>query len=60
MRRLAGIGHVLRLVAAIDWDTASIRFDSRRMFSRELASMEVLVRRLADAAWNSGVLEWVC
>lgn len=60
VRRLAGIGHVLRLVAAIDWDTASIRFDSRRMFSRELASIEVLVRRLADAAWNTGVLEWVC
>lgn len=60
VRRLSSIGHVLRTVAAINWETASFRFDSRPMISRALASVEVLVRRLADAAWNSGVLEWVC
>lgn len=60
VRRLASVGHVLRTVAAIDWETSTLRYDARRMFSRELASMAVLVRRLADAAWSAGILEWMC
>jgi len=57
VRRLASIGHVFRAVAAIDWETATFRYDSRRMFSRELSSIQVLVHRLSEAARTAGVLE---
>lgn len=55
VQRLVWLGRAFCAVAGIDWDSASLRFDTRRMFSRELASIAVLVRRLADAARAVGV-----
>jgi aminoglycoside phosphotransferase (APT) family kinase protein len=57
VQRLADVGQVFRSLAAIDWETASLRFESRRMVSRSLASLAVLLRRLSDAARTAGALE---
>jgi hypothetical protein len=57
VRRLVVLGRAFCAVAGIDWDSTGLRFESRRMISRELASIQVLVRRLADAARTAGVLE---
>lgn len=57
VRRLVSVGQMFCAIAGIDWDGTGLRFDARRMFCRELSSMAVLVRRLADAARTAGVLE---
>jgi aminoglycoside phosphotransferase (APT) family kinase protein len=55
MQRLVSIGRAFCALAGIDWESTSLRFDSRRVISRELASIPVLARRLADAARAVGV-----
>jgi len=53
--RLESLGQVFRTLAAIDWEGASLRFESRRMISQPLASLAVLAPRLSDAARVVGV-----
>ncbi len=55
VRRLAWLGQVFRTLAAIDWETASLRFETRRMISRPLAGLAVLTPRLTDAVQMTGV-----
>ena len=56
VHRLVTLGQAFCAIAGIAWDSTGLRFDTRRMISRELASMEVLTRRLVDAARTMGVL----
>jgi hypothetical protein len=55
VQRLANIGQVFRTIAAIDWEASSLRFETRRMISRPLASIAVLTPRLTDAVRMTGV-----
>jgi len=55
VQRLATIGQVFRTIAAIDWEASSLRFETRRMISRPLASIAVLTPRLTDAVRMTGV-----
>ena len=55
VQRLAKIGQVFRTIAAIDWECASLRFETRRMISQPLASLAVLLARLTDAVRMTGV-----
>ncbi len=55
-QRLRTLGQAFCAVAGIDWESIGLRFDSRRVISRQLSSIEVLVRRLAEAARTAGVL----
>lgn len=57
VRRLAALGQAFCAVAGIDWESTGLRFDSRRVISRELASIDVLARRLDEAARIAGALE---
>ncbi|MGH7538874.1 MAG: phosphotransferase family protein [Gemmatimonadales bacterium] len=57
VQRLADLGRVFSTVAAIDWDSTGLRFESRRVISQPLASIEVLVGHLVDAAQTAGALE---
>lgn len=54
--RLRPLGQAFCAVAGIDWESTGLRFDSRRVISRPLSSIEVLARRLADAARTAEVL----
>lgn len=56
VRKLFTVGQMFCAIAGIDWDSTSLRFDTRRMFIRELASIEVLTGRLAVSARAIGVL----
>jgi Phosphotransferase enzyme family len=49
VRRLARLGHVFRTIAAIDWESTGLAYESRHMISRPLASLGVLLRQLRDA-----------
>jgi Phosphotransferase enzyme family len=55
VQRLATLGQVFRTIAAIDWESASLRFETRRMISQPLASLAVLLARLTDAVRMTGV-----
>ena len=55
VQRLANVGQVFRTLAAIDWESASLRFETRRMISQPLASLAVLLSRLTDAVRMTGV-----
>ena len=56
VHRLVALGQAFCAIAGIAWDTTGLRFDTRRMISRELASIEVLTRRLLAAVGTTGVL----
>jgi len=56
VQRLRTLGQAFCAVAGIDWESTGLRFDSRRVISRPLSSIAVLVRRLAEAARAVGVL----
>lgn len=49
VRRLASLGHVLRTVAAIEWESTGLGYESPHMISRPLASLRVLLRQLQVA-----------
>lgn len=53
--RLAQVGQVFRMLAAIDWECASLRFDARNKIVRSLASLAVLTPRLSEAVRMTGV-----
>jgi len=53
--RLAHVGQVFRLIAAIDWECTSLRFDTRVKIVRSLASLAVLTPRLTEAVHTTGV-----
>lgn len=53
--RLAQVGQVFRLIAAIDWECASLRYDTRNKIIRSLASLQVLTPRLSEAVRMTGV-----
>lgn len=53
--RLAHLGQVFRTIAAIDWECAGLRFDTRRQIVRSLASLAVLRPRLTGYVQMTGV-----
>jgi phosphotransferase family enzyme len=53
--RLAQVGQVFRTIAAIDWECTSLRFDTRNLIVRSLASLAVLTPRLTEAVQLTGV-----
>ena len=53
--RLAQVGQVFRTIAAIDWECASLRFETRNLIVRSLASLAVLTPRLTEAVQLTGV-----
>jgi aminoglycoside phosphotransferase (APT) family kinase protein len=55
VNRLAQIGQVFRTIAAIDWECTSLRFETRNLIIRSLASLRVLTPRLGDAVQLTGV-----
>jgi len=55
VRHLAKLGHVFRTIAAIDWESTGLGFESRRMISRPLASLGVLLRQLRDAVGSAEI-----
>jgi len=55
VQRLVALGQAFCAIAGIAWDSTGLRFDTRRMISRELASIEVLTGRLVDATRATGV-----
>lgn len=57
VRRLANVGQLLFTLAAIDWDSVRLQFESPHALSRPLASLQVLERRLADAVRTAGVTD---
>ena len=52
---LSHLGHVFRTIAAIDWECAGLRFDTRRQIVRSLASLAVLSPRLTEYVKMTGV-----
>jgi len=55
VHRLSRLGHVFRTIAAIDWECAGLRFDTRRQIVRSLASLAVLSPRLTAYVQKTGV-----
>lgn len=53
--RLAHVGQVFRMIAAIDWECTSLRFETRNKIVRSLASLAVLSPRLTEAVQLTGV-----
>ncbi len=52
---LLHLGQVFRTLAAIDWECAGLRFDTRRQIVRSLASLAVLSPRLTEYVQLTGV-----
>jgi hypothetical protein len=52
---LAALGQVFRTIAAIDWESTGVGFDSPRMISRPLASLGVLLRQLRQVIGAAGL-----
>jgi Phosphotransferase enzyme family len=57
VRQLAGLGHVFRTVAAIDWESTGLAFESPRMISRPMASLRVLLSQLLAVVRSAGLQE---
>jgi len=55
LERLARIGQIFRALAAIDWESSTLRFDSRPAMNGVMCSLAVLGARLADAVRTAGV-----
>ncbi len=56
VQRLLEVGRMFCNVAAIDWETVTLRSESRQVVTRPLASLRVLVARLTAAARATGAL----
>lgn len=54
---LASAGHVLQWVAAIDWESASLKCERRRDRSHAVADVHLSMQRLLDAARSARVME---
>jgi Ser/Thr protein kinase RdoA (MazF antagonist) len=55
--RLAAVGQVFRFLAAIDWDSQCLAYESADFLSRPMACMVVLHQKLADAMREAGLPE---
>jgi len=52
VRRLAAVGHVFQLVAAIAWQVPQLAYDTAHWLSRPLSHLAVYQERLDRALWN--------